>query len=61
MKLRILSGKKVLRRRNNDQPTVSKTKPSANSKIKKSMTITKKPISKSGPRTKIPSSTKNKT
>ena len=46
---RILSGKKVIRRRNNEQQTVSKN-------TQKSKTITKKPIIRRKPRVKTPSS-----
>ncbi len=53
---RILSGKKVFRRKNNEQQTASKTSPTASRKIKKSATPTKKLIIKSKPRVKTPSS-----
>ncbi len=53
---RILSGKKVFRRRNNEQQTASKTNPPANRKIQKSKTITRKPTIKRKPRVKTPSS-----
>jgi cell division protease FtsH len=53
---RILSGKKVIRRKNNEQQTASKTKPPAKRKIQKSKTITKKPIIRRKPRTKTLSS-----
>jgi cell division protease FtsH len=53
---RILSGKKVIRRKNNEQQTASKTKPPAKRKIQKSKTLTKKPIIRRKPRTKTLSS-----
>jgi cell division protease FtsH len=53
---RILSGKKVFRRRNNEQSTVSKTKQTINKNVPKSKVTTKKPIISRRPKVKIPSS-----
>ena len=53
---RILSGKKVIRRRNNGQQPVSKTKPITDIKNQQSRTVTKKPIPKREPRAKTPTS-----
>ena len=53
---RILSGKKVIRHRNNGQQPVSKTKPITDIKNQQSRTVTKKPIPKREPRAKTPTS-----
>jgi hypothetical protein len=55
---RILLGKKLIRRRNNGQQPVNKTKPTTARKNQESSIVTKKPNRKREPRAKTTTSTK---